>query len=174
MRPFKQQLADTNARLKKAQEDLTSLKTAKSQADQDLQRMTSELSAKITEVAALRAAAADGNDNVELMRQRQVAEFQKLKADGKIPTPANMTMVAISPGTFTMGEGSDAHPVTISKPFFAGKYEVTIAQILVWLNSPGLVFKDEWIDLSDSDCPVRKNGNRFERNTSTSFASSSE
>ena len=339
LRPLKQQLADTNKKLTKAQKDFAALNTAKSQADQDLQRLTAELSAKTTEVAALLAAAGDGNDNSvivqvsatlaaiesklaggtlkssadaastartlladalqqydqavaertkaiaekwkpdsskvqaiektilqaegtlrvalkaldeplagqfaslqtliasaevdeqrilkdvfpehpeavklkqkidslksqqttlkpahdrfhgeakltgatlvslsrqhvsELMRQRQVAEFQKLKADGKIPTAANMTMVAISPGTFTMGEGSDAHAVTISKPFFAGKHEVTIAQTLVWLNSPGVVFKDEWIDLSDTDCPVRKNGNRFERNTSTKFASSDE
>ncbi len=346
LRPLKQQLADTNKKLTKAQKDFAALNTAKSQADQDLQRLTAELSAKTTEVAALRAAAGDGNDNsvivqvsatlaaiesklaggtlkssadsastartlladalqqydqavaertkaiaekwkpdsskiqaidktilqaegtlraalkaldeplagqfdalqtliasaeadhqqilkevlpehpeavrlkqkidslkaqqvtlkpahdrfmgdviptavtlvslsrehvTELLRQRDVAEFQRLRADGKLPTAADLQMVAISPGEFTMGsngEGAEAdetpHKVTIPRPFFVGKYEVTIAQTLVWLNSPGVVFKDEWIGLSDSNCPVRKNGNRFERNTNTKFAYSDE
>ena len=49
------------------------------------------------------------------------------------PDPA-LHMVAISPGTFVMGanDGADdekpAHPVTLTKPFWIGRYEVTQAQ----------------------------------------------
>ena len=101
------------------------------------------------------------------------------EAEEKVPTAADLQMVAISSGKFTMGwngEGASSdetpHEVTIARPFFVGKYEVTTGQTVTWLNSPGVTFKDEWINLSDSDCPVRKNENRFERNTSTTLASS--
>ena len=60
LRPLNQQLVDTS-RLSKAQEDLAALNTAKSLADQDLQRLTAELSAKTTEVATLQAAVDDNN-----------------------------------------------------------------------------------------------------------------
>ena len=39
-----------------------------------------------------------------------------------------MKMVLIRPGKFMMGEGTDQHEVTISKPFYMGVYEVTQAQ----------------------------------------------
>ena len=92
-----------------------------------------------------------------------------------------MQMVAVSPREYTMGSNREGvvsnetpHEVTIPRPFFVGAYEVTIAQTLVWLNSPSVVFSPGWIDLGNSDCPVRKSGNRFERSTTTSFASSDQ
>ncbi len=39
-----------------------------------------------------------------------------------------MEFVLIRPGTFTMGDGNDAHKVTLTKPFYIGKYEVTQEQ----------------------------------------------
>ncbi|HQZ68483.1 MAG TPA: SUMF1/EgtB/PvdO family nonheme iron enzyme [Planctomycetaceae bacterium] len=113
----------------------------------------------------------------ELLAERRKAEFTRLRADGKLPTAANIESVPISPGKFNMGstEFDDEKPVrdkSISKAFYAGKYEVTIGQILTWLNSPGVTLNDEWIDLSNSDCPIRKSGGKFELNTSTTFGKS--
>jgi sulfatase modifying factor 1 len=93
-----------------------------------------------------------------------------------------MKLKLIPAGSFMMGsdhsmargDEKPAHRVQISKPFYAGIHEVTIGQTLAWLNSPGVVFRDEWIDLSDSDCPVRRSGNGFERNSSTKFATSDD
>lgn len=107
-----------------------------------------------------------------LLTERQAADFERLKATGKVPSAANLKMVPIAAGTFTMGEGSSAKETSIAKPFYAGKYEVTICQILTWLNSSDASFKDEWIDLSDTDCPVRKSGSKFELNTNTKFGTS--
>lgn len=109
-----------------------------------------------------------------LLAQRQAGEYERLKATGKVLAAANLQTVPIAAGTFMMGEGSSAKETTIAKPFNAGKYEVTIGQILIWLNWSGVVFKDEWIDLSDSDCPVRKSGSKFELNTSTEFGTSQD
>ena len=43
-----------------------------------------------------------------LLAQRQAAEFQRLKATGKIPVAASLQMVPIAAGKFMMGEGSSA------------------------------------------------------------------
>jgi len=116
----------------------------------------------------------------ELLVERRAAEFARLRASGKVPTAANLEMVPIAPGTFSMGStGAGAssdekpvHNVTISKPFYAGKYEVTVGQILTWLNSPGVTLKDEWIELDSSYCPVKKSGSKFELNTGNDFGKS--
>jgi serine/threonine-protein kinase len=42
----------------------------------------------------------------------------------QVPAPADMTMIAA--GTFTFGEGKDAPSVTISKPFYLDRTEVTV------------------------------------------------
>ena len=39
-----------------------------------------------------------------------------------------MEFILIRPGTFTMGSDKDAHKVTLTKPFYLGKYEVTQEQ----------------------------------------------
>ncbi len=44
--------------------------------------------------------------------------------EGAVP----MQFVCIPPGTFTIGEGKDRHPITISQEFYLGKYPVTQAQ----------------------------------------------
>ncbi len=113
----------------------------------------------------------------ELLAERRKTEFAKLRADGQLPAAANIEFVPISAGKFNMGSAEyDAeNPVrekTISKSYHAGKYEVTVGQILAWLNSPGVAFNDEWIDLSSSSCPIRKSGSKFELNTSTEFGES--
>lgn len=114
------------------------------------------------------------------------AEFARLRADGKLPAVANIEFVAINVGTFTMGSTKSAnesttsnaekpaHKVSITRPFFAGKYEVTVGQILTWLNAPGVSLNDQWIYLSHSDCPIRKSGSRFALNTDSDFGQTIE
>lgn len=109
-----------------------------------------------------------------LLAQQRTIEFERLKASGKAPVAAGIEMVPIAAGTFTMGEGTTAREATIDKPFYAGKYEVTIGQVLTWLNSSGVVFNNEWIDLSSSFCPVKKGGSKFELNTGTQFGNSQD
>jgi formylglycine-generating enzyme required for sulfatase activity len=41
---------------------------------------------------------------------------------------AALSMVCIQPGKFSMGEGNEKHEVTLTKPFYIGKYEVTQQQ----------------------------------------------
>lgn len=53
----------------------------------------------------------------------------------------------IPAGTFIMGEGSDAHKVTLSKPFYMGVYEVTNLQ---WFRVMGTDLSSE-----DNDHPVK-------------------
>jgi len=43
----------------------------------------------------------------------------------EMTNPVGMKLVLIPPGEFTMGEGGDAHKVTITKAFYLGKYELT-------------------------------------------------
>jgi formylglycine-generating enzyme required for sulfatase activity len=107
-----------------------------------------------------------------LLAQQRTVEFERLKASGKVPVAAGIEVVPIAAGTFTMGEGTNAREATIDKPFYAGRYEVTVGQVLTWLNSSGVVFKNEWIDLSSSFCPVKKGGSKFELNKSSEFGNS--
>ena len=86
----------------------------------------------------------------------------------KGPTAANLEMVPIAPGTFHRG----GREVTISKPYFAARYEVTVGQILEWLNSPGVAIQSEWINFSTLTCPIRRVGMRYELNTATDFGKS--
>ena len=69
----------------------------------------------------------------------------QFKIGDTITTPDGMTLAWIPAGTFEMGspEGEadrrtdeKLHTVTISNSFFLGTHEVTIGQILTWLNSP--------------------------------------
>lgn len=81
-----------------------------------------------------------------------------------MPNAAGIEFVKIPAGNFLMGspeseEGRNEdegpqHRVTISKPFYAGKYEVTIGQILQWLNATGVKMGRNWIDLDHPDCPI--------------------
>ena len=71
------------------------------------------------------------------------------------------------------------HRVLISKPFWAGKYEVTVGQILSWLNSTpswlnssGVEVVDNWIDFKNPDCPIKKSGSSYALNTKSRFGKS--
>ncbi len=114
----------------------------------------------------------------ELLAERQKAEFARLRAEGKVPTAAEIEFVPITPDKFLMGstDGDDdeqpIHEVTITKPFFAGKYEVTVGQILTWLNAPGVTVQDEWIDRSSAYCPIHQGPEDFVLNTSSQFGQS--
>ncbi|MCR9201352.1 MAG: SUMF1/EgtB/PvdO family nonheme iron enzyme [Planctomycetaceae bacterium] len=99
-----------------------------------------------------------------------------------VPNAAGIGFVKIPAGSFLMGspeseEGrvddeGPVHRVTISKPFYAGKYEVTIGQVLQWLNAPGVRIESQWIKDGGENSPVRKSGSRWVRNSSSKFASS--
>lgn len=115
-------------------------------------------------------------ENVALTKansEKPTAVETLLQPEG-VPTAARMKMIAIAPGTFTMGSQDDGagkdetpHEVTISRPYFIGAHEVTIGQVLLWLNSPDVKFDRAWIVLAEPDCPIRRQGNGFELNTDT-------
>ena len=60
-----------------------------------------------------------------------------------LPGGATMEMVWCPAGTFLMGRGHDEHPVTLTKGFWMGKYEVTRAQ---WKSVMGKEPSDGWGD----------------------------
>ncbi len=80
-------------------------------------------------------------------------------------TPAEIARIADMDSEFFADE-QPVHRVAITRPFYAGKYEVTIGQVLRWLNAPGVRFDEKWIDLDSDWCPIRRSGNRFVLNTS--------
>ena len=63
----------------------------------------------------------------------------------------NLEMAHIGPGTFTMGENSDAHQVTLTKPFWLGKTEVTQAQWEALMGSNPSKFRN-----AAGDAPVER------------------
>ncbi|MCA8995165.1 MAG: SUMF1/EgtB/PvdO family nonheme iron enzyme [Planctomycetaceae bacterium] len=98
------------------------------------------------------------------------------------PSAGEMEFVFIRPGKFKMGSDSKGagtdekpvHEVDITKSYYVGKYEVTIRQILEWLNSPNIVFDDTWIDLAHEDCPIAKSASGFVINAKSEFARSED
>ncbi|MFM7071728.1 MAG: SUMF1/EgtB/PvdO family nonheme iron enzyme [Planctomycetota bacterium] len=83
-----------------------------------------------------------------------------------------MVMVRIPKGTFTMGSpetesGRDSDeaqvPVTISKDFLVGAYEVTNSQSLAWLNDPSVTYDESWMDLDGG--PIARSGRTFSLRT---------
>ena len=58
-------------------------------------------------------------------KEHQEAWAKHLRVPAEATNPIGMKLVLIPPGEFTMGEGGDAHKVTITKAFYLGKYEVT-------------------------------------------------
>ncbi|MCA9028578.1 MAG: SUMF1/EgtB/PvdO family nonheme iron enzyme, partial [Planctomycetaceae bacterium] len=94
------------------------------------------------------------------------------------PKAAGIEFVRIEPGTFMMGgnEGDDEKPkhrVTITKPFYAGKYEVTVGQALAWLNS-GVTIDADWVTDGGDYSPVKQSGSRWVLNAESKFWSSPE
>ena len=110
---------------------------------------------------------------------RRRSEYSKLLiAEGKRPLPPE-TLVAIKGGSFMMGSNNGdtdekpVHRVTV-KDFWIGPYEVTIEEVLVWLNAPGVVVQDGWIDFDSEYCPIRRNGSKYELNTASKFGQSGQ
>ncbi len=71
----------------------------------------------------------------------------------------NMKFAFVANGSFQMGSNEDSdekpiHRVTISKPFWIGKYEVTNGEFIEYMKATN---NEKGIDFSDSDCPVTKN-----------------
>jgi len=73
-------------------------------------------------------------------------------------------MVFIPAGEFMMGSNDGdsnempVHKVRITRPFYMGKYEVTIKEYMSFLNSAG---NSSGADLKDEDCPVKRVGNGY-------------
>ncbi|MCX7388664.1 MAG: SUMF1/EgtB/PvdO family nonheme iron enzyme [Planctomycetales bacterium] len=106
------------------------------------------------------------------------AKGRQFKIGDTITTPDGIKLAWIPAGTFEMGspEGDPnrfadekLHKVTISTPYFIGTHEVTIGQILIWLNSSGSRIEEEWFDLSSEDSPIKRNGNRYILNSASKF-----
>ena len=57
-----------------------------------------------------------------------------------------IAFVWIEPGTFQMGEGEEAHPVTITKGFWLSKYQVTNANYRKFLEATGASEPKHWDD----------------------------
>ncbi len=114
------------------------------------------------------------------IKSRPRGDLLQLLSIGRGPQIPDTQWAAVQPGKFKMGSekgGSDEQPVRereISYPFLISKHETTIALILLWLNSPGVQIQPGWIDLEDSDCPIRKNGSRYELNTASRFGKSDQ
>jgi formylglycine-generating enzyme required for sulfatase activity len=80
-------------------------------------------------------------------RQHQEAWADHLGVDVEVTNSIGMKLVLIPPGEFTMGSpesDSDAQPcekpphrVVVSKPFFMGKHEVTVAQFRQFVDATG-------------------------------------
>ena len=180
-----QPLAEAGKQLPQVKASLDTRTTELATANQNLAKLTaSEKSLRETK-ASLESQLADSRVQVrELERgilNRPPLPTPPVPGSGKVAgtaMAAGMQMVLIQPGKFIMGaENGDrdekpVHEVEITKPFFIGIHEVTIGQTLLWLNSPGLDLQQGWINFNDSDCPIRKNGSRYELNTSTKFGKS--
>ena len=101
----------------------------------------------------------------------------------QITNSIGMKLRLIPAGEFMMGSPASEegrsddegpqHRVQITKPFYAGRHEVTVGQVLQWLNS-GVSFDETWIALASEYCPVRRQGNEFVRNSSTEFGRSDD
>jgi len=86
------------------------------------------------EAAAEKAAAEKAAAERAAVEKAAVAAAKKSMSPAQLALGApivdsiGMLLVPIPSGTFTMGDGSDAHQVTLTKPFYLGFYEVTQEQ----------------------------------------------
>ncbi|MGB0597936.1 MAG: SUMF1/EgtB/PvdO family nonheme iron enzyme [Rubripirellula sp.] len=71
----------------------------------------------------------------------QEAWAEHLGLDVDVTNSIGMKLRVIPPGTFTMGEGNDAHEVTITKPFMLGVHEVTQADYQTVMRTNPSKFK---------------------------------
>ncbi len=79
--------------------------------------------------------------------QKQQAWAQKLGVDIVFTSPSGIEFILIPAGSFTRGskEWSDAtpHQVTLSKPFYLGKYQITQAQWKVVMGNTPSIFRGD-------------------------------
>ena len=110
---------------------------------------------------------------------RRRSEYAKqLIAEGRRP-PLPETLMLIKGGSFMMGSNagnSDEKPVhrVNVKDFWISQHEETTEEVLVWLNAPGVVVQDGWIDYDSEYCPIRRNGSKYELNTASKFGQSGQ
>ena len=95
-----------------------------------------------------------------------------------VPSAASIEFVKLRAGSFDMGaeyshNSEPIHRVTMTKPFYAGKYEVTIGQTLKWLNS-GAKINEAWITDEGEYAPVLQSGTKWVRNTASQYSKSDE
>lgn len=100
-------------------------------------------------IVAARREEAERTDAAE----RLDAECQQIRRDLYDVQPA--AFVAIPAGQFLMGEKRKAE-VTISRGFSMSVNEITVGQVLQWLNDPETETKGDWIDFDSRHCPVRR------------------
>ena len=105
----------------------------------------------------LAAAVAAGGE--EASGEPQAGEVRTIT----LPGGATMEMVWCPAGTFLMGSGYDEHPVTLTKGFWMGKYEVTKAQWKSVMGSTPPDLREEnhpvvWVSWDDCQQFCRKAG----------------
>ncbi|MEY3174495.1 MAG: hypothetical protein RLZZ436_2409 [Planctomycetota bacterium] len=182
-----QPLADAGKQLPEVQATLQTRTAELATANQTLAKLTASEKSLLETKAVLERQLAESRVQVQelergILNRRSTTPAPSTGSSKVTGTAmaAGMQMVRIQPGRFMMGsekgysDEKPIHEVEITKPFYMGIHEVTIGQILLWLNSPGMVLQSNWIDFSDSDCPVRKNGSRYELNTATEFGRSEQ
>ncbi len=95
----------------------------------------------------------------------------QFKITAKLENKNEAEMIFVKGGTFTMGSNNGdsdeqpPHQVTVSD-FYIGKYEVTHAEYIKFLNdikvnSNGSHNGTEYIDMDDSDCAIAYKNNKF-------------
>lgn len=129
----------------------------------------------LTEVQAyLRALAAQGNETLNWKSLqslgRSAVDVSVSRTPG-VPVAAGIETVHIPAGRFRRGSRMYLCPteqpvtvITIARPFFVSKYELTITQALQWLNDPDVVFDKNWLQVEDAYCPIQYAGGAFVRN----------
>ena len=81
--------------------------------------------------------------------KKQEAWAEKLKVDIEFKSPSGIEFVLMPAGTFTMGgetrwdKSKPIHQVTITKPFYMGKYQVTQAQWKMFMEKNRSNFKGD-------------------------------
>ena len=117
---------------------------------------------------------------------RGTKRHSNLKLDPAYIGVSGIEFVRINPGSYLMGTAKKPAPlilderqykVTLTQPFYAARYEVTIGQALVWLNDVQKTSYDKfspWIDMDDPSCPILKVDRGFVRNTNSAFGQSDE
>ncbi len=94
--------------------------------------------------------------------------------------------VRIKAGSFLMGSATKPaplvlnehqHQVILTQSFYAARHEVTVGQVIMWLNDVQKTSYDKfspWIEMDDPSCPIVKVDRGFVRNTNSAFGQSDE